>query len=63
MPLAAHGVSIDGASLEAVVEDSQCYPYFIQVWGRALWQQRLATGATRLTAAHAAAAQPDVPPG
>ena len=60
VPLAAHGVSIDAATLDAVVEDSQCYPYFIQVWGRALWQQRLATGATRLTAAHAAAAQPDV---
>ena len=36
------------------------YPYFIQVWGRALWQQRLATGAPRLNAAHAAAARPDV---
>ena len=60
VPLAAHGVSIDAATLDAVVEDSQCYPYFIQVWGRALWQQRLATGATRLTADHAAAAQPDV---
>jgi len=60
VPLAAHGVSIDAATLDAVVKDSQCYPYFIQVWGRALWQRRLATGATRLTAAHAAAAQPDV---
>ncbi len=60
VPLAAHGVSIDTATLDAVVKDSQCYPYFIQVWGRALWQRRLATGATRLSAAHAAAAQPDV---
>ena len=60
VPLATHGVSIDATTLDAVVEHSQCYPYFIQVWGRALWQQRLATGATRLTAAHAAAAQPDV---
>ena len=60
VPLAAHGVSIDATCLDGVVEDSQCYPYFVQVWGRALWQQRLATGATRLTATHAAAAQPDV---
>ena len=60
VPLAAHGVSIDTATLDVAVEDSQCYPYFIQVWGRALWQQRLATGAHRLNAAHAAAARPDV---
>ena len=59
-PLAAHDVGIDAGALEAVVEHSQRYPYFIQVWGRALWQQRLASGATRLTAAHADAARPDV---
>ena len=59
-PLAAHGVDIVADALDAVVEDSQRYPYFIQVWGRALWQQRLATGATRLTAAHVDAVRPDV---
>ena len=59
-PLAAHGVGIDADALDTVVEGSQRYPYFIQVWGRALWQQRLTSGATRLTAAHAAAARPDV---
>jgi len=59
-PLAAHGVSIDPDALDAVVEHSQRYPYFIQLWGEALWEQRLATGATRLTAAHASAARPDV---
>ena len=59
-PLAAHGVAIDAGALDAVVKDGQRYPYFIQVWGRALWDRRLATGATRLTAAHAEAARPDV---
>jgi len=59
-PLRAHGVAIDADAVGAVVEDSQCYPYFIQVWGRAVWQQRLATGATRLTVAHANAARADV---
>ncbi len=59
-PLTAHGVSIDADVLDAAVEDSQCYPYFIQLWGEALWEQHLATGATRLTAAHAHAARPDV---
>ena len=59
-PLAAHGVGIDPDAADAVVEDSQRYPYFVQLWGDALWQQRLATGATRLTAAHVDAARPDV---
>ena len=59
-PLAAHGASLDADALDAVIDDSQRYPYFIQVWGRALWQQRLATGAARLTAAHVDAARPDV---
>ena len=37
-PLAAQDVGIDTGALDAVVEHSQRYPYFIQVWGRALWQ-------------------------
>ena len=59
-PLAAHGVGIDTDALHTVVEDSQRYPYFIQVWGRALWQRRLTADVTRLTAAHADAARPHV---
>ena len=59
-PLAAHGEGIDADALATVVEYSQRYPYFIQLWGEALWKRLLATGATRLTAAHAAAARPDV---
>ena len=59
-PLADHGVCIDVDTLDAVVEDSQRYPYFIQLWGEALWDQRLGTGATRLTDAHANAARLEV---
>ncbi len=59
-PLAAHGVGIDTDALDAVVEHSQRYPYFVQLWGEALWDGHLATGAARLTAAHADAARPDV---
>ena len=57
-PLATQGVGIDDEALDLVVEQSQRYAYFVQLWGEALWSQRLATGETRLTAAHAAAAQP-----
>ena len=59
-PLAEHGVSIDAAALDAVVEGSQRYPYFVQLWGEALWDRHLATGDARLTAAHADAARPEV---
>ena len=59
-PLAAHGVDIDAGALDTAVDHSQRYPYFIQLWGEALWKQRLATGTTRLSAAHAAAARPEV---
>ena len=60
MPLASRGVRIDADALDAVVEDSQQYPYVIQLWGEALWDQRLATDVTRLTSSHAEAARPDV---
>ena len=59
-PLATRQVSIDVDALETVVEHSQRYPYFVQLWGEALWNQHLATGETRLTAAHVATAQPTV---
>ncbi|MCY4377218.1 MAG: hypothetical protein OXC31_25955, partial [Spirochaetaceae bacterium] len=54
------GGARDGGAPDAVVDHSKRYPYFIQLWGEALWQQRLATGTSRLTAAHADAARPDV---
>ena len=36
-PLNEHGIKIDDNTLAQVVEDSQHYPYFIQLWGEALW--------------------------
>ena len=59
-PMSAHGVDVDADALDTVVEDSQRYPYFIQLWGEALWERHLATGAARLTAAHVAEARPGV---
>ena len=41
-PLTRHDVEIDADALDAVIEDSQRYPYFIQLWGDALWQWHLA---------------------
>ncbi|WP_424947435.1 AAA family ATPase [Candidatus Spongiihabitans sp.] len=36
-PLNEHGIEIDDSTLAPVVEDSQHYPYFIQLWGESLW--------------------------
>ena len=56
-PLARHGVAIDAEALDAVIEHSQRYPYFIQLWGDALWQAHLANAKVRLTTATTAALQ------
>ena len=50
-PLADHHVAFDVDALDAVVEHSQRYPYFIQLWGDELWQRRAADGAARIAAA------------
>ena len=38
-PFAEHGVAMDEDALEAMVSASQCYPFFVQVLGRAVWRQ------------------------
>ena len=59
-PLEAEGVSINAAALTAAVAHSQHYPYFVQLWGEALWQRHLATEVARLTANDVAAVTPYV---
>ena len=59
-PLATQGVDADADALADAVEHSQRYPYFVQLWGHALWRRHVTTGAARLTAAHAAAARGEV---
>ena len=59
-PLHAHGVDIDPHALAYVVTESQSYPYFVQLWGDALWQRHLTAGAATIGAEFAAAVQPAV---
>ena len=59
-PLAEWNVSIDADALDSVIEHSQRYAYFVQMWGEALWNQRIATGDTQLTTSHVEAAWPTV---
>ena len=59
-PLAAHGSPIDRDALDAAVEESHGYPYFIQLWGEALWDWRLENGAHRLASSDVDAVRPVV---
>lgn len=38
-PIEEHGGTAMPDILEPVVEESQCYPYFVQIWGEALWDE------------------------
>ena len=44
-PLESESIAIDGDALKHVVRESHGYPYFVQVWGQALWQQLAGTAA------------------
>ena len=56
-PLKDDGVVIDEDALSFAVEDGQRYPYFLQLWGRELWQTAMAQSKGHLTKADALAAQ------
>ena len=56
-PLIRHDVEIEADALDAVIENSQHYPYFIQLWGDALWQWHLANPNAHLTTATTTAVQ------
>lgn len=60
VPLNDAGVGIDASALDAVVADSQCYPYFIQLWGEALWRQARNSETATLEQRHVDAARPDL---
>ncbi len=49
-PLQEDDIAIDADALQTVVQDSQQYPYFIQRWGKELWDEAKKTNSTRLTA-------------
>ena len=60
-PMAAANppITFDGDALAQVVEESQHYPYFLQLWGSALWTAAQAVGATRINAVVVAQAASD----
>jgi len=48
-PLASEGIGVDPEALQAIYEQTQGYPYFVQHMGRAIWDA-LPPGADRITA-------------
>lgn len=65
-PLRSDDIDIDDDALAHIVRDSHGYPYFVQLWGQAVWRQATAadppstTGERRITPGAVAAAQPAV---
>ena len=51
--------TFDEAALARVVEESQGYPYFLQLWGAALWTAARSRGATRIDESLVAVAAPE----
>ncbi len=49
-PLGAGGIAVEPADLATVIDESQHYPYFVQVWGEALWDAVSAAAAPVVTA-------------
>ena len=59
-PLNEHGIKITADALARVVEDSQCYPYFVQQWGQSLWDEANKAKLTELTDEQVDIAEPSV---
>lgn len=51
-PLADDGIEIEPDALERIVRESDGYPYFVQLWGEAVWDAAVsADGGRRITGA------------
>lgn len=45
-PAMNEGVAFEPAALDRIVEDTQCYPYFLQEWGKHAWDVAVASPIT-----------------
>ena len=59
-PLAEQGIQITEDALSLIVEDSQCYPYFLQLWGSSLWDEADKTNLTCITDEQVAVVKPKI---
>ena len=59
-PFEEQGIKITDDALSIIVEDSQCYPYFLQEWGSSLWIESNKTNLTHLTDEQVAVVKPNI---
>ena len=59
-PFEEQGIQITEDALSIIVEDSQCYPYFLQEWGSSLWMEADKANLTCLTDEQVAVVKPNI---
>ena len=59
-PFQEQGTQITDDALSLIVEDSQCYPYFLQEWGSSLWIESNKTNLTHLTDEQVTVVKPNI---
>ena len=59
-PFEEQGIQITEDALSLIVEDSQCYPYFLQEWGSSLWMEADKANLTCLTDEQVAVVKPNI---
>ena len=59
-PFTEQGIQITDDALSTIVEDSQCYPYFLQEWGRSLWMEADKENLTCMTDEQVAVVKPNI---
>ena len=59
-PFEEQGIQITEDTLSLIVEDSQCYPYFLQVWGKSIWMEANKTNLTCITEEQVAVVKPNI---
>ena len=59
-PFSEQGIQITEGALSIIIEDSQCYPYFLQEWGSSLWEEADKANLTCLTDEQVAVVKPNI---
>ena len=59
-PFEEQGIQITDDALSIIVEDSQCYPYFLQEWGSSLWKEASKENLTCINEEQVAVVKPDI---
>ena len=59
-PFEEQGIQITDDALSIIVEDSQCYPYFLQEWGSSLWEEADKENLTCINEEQVAVVKPDI---